>query len=349
MPSRRRTHRRSAGAAPRAAPGHAPRARPARPARRRRAPPRSRRTRSRGPPRAETSDRSRSRSEAGGCSSSSSARPTLARALSALSTPAVSSSADARRLAQLLDPSLEPRPLGHLEHELPTGRAKRLVDAGQHPAQPPRPVRGQQPDPLRIVRRAELLQREVERLARDHARLVLVEHAEVRVDRRLERVRLQQPVAEPVDRGDPGAVELTREIVPVELGEAAADPSAQLARGPFRVRDREHRVDREPAVADGAHEALDEDGRLSGACPGGDEHEPGRVDRRELLGVRRAGLLDHGHVRATRHIAHRSHQVGHGKPPFGSCWTSPERIRSTKRVACSFARSVCAQNSSSSR
>src|SRR6476661_186640 len=50
-----------------------------------------------------------------------------------------------RRLTQPLDPSLEPRPLGHLQHELPTRRAKRLVDAGQHPAQPPRPVGGQQP------------------------------------------------------------------------------------------------------------------------------------------------------------------------------------------------------------
>ena len=198
-------------------------------------------------------------------------------------------------------------------------------------------------------RRAELLEREVERLAREHAGLVLVEHAEVRVDRSLERVRLQEAVAEAVNRGDPGAVELTREVVPVELRESAANPAAQLACGPFRVRDREHRVDREAAVADGAHEALDEHGRLSGACAGGDEDEPGRVDRRELLRVRRAGFLDHGHVRATRQIDHRLHQVGHGNPPFGSCWTSPERIRSTKRVACSFARSVCAQNSSSSR
>ena len=130
------------------------------------------------------------------------------------------------RVPKLLNPRLEPGPLGHLERELPPGRAERLVDARQHAAQTPRAVRSEQPDPLGILRRAELLQREVERLARDHARLVLVEHAEVRVDRSLERMRLQQPVAEPVNRRDPGTVQLTREVVPVELGEAAADSCA---------------------------------------------------------------------------------------------------------------------------
>ena len=225
----------------------------------------------------------------------------------------------ARRLAELLDSSLEPRPLGHLEHELAPGRAERLVDARQHSAQAPRPVRGQEADALGIVRRAELLECEVERLAREHAGLVLVEHAEVRVDRCLERMRLQEAVAEAVNRGDPGAVELTGEVVPVELRETAADPAAQLTCGPFRVRDREHRVDRKPAFAHRPYEALDEHRRLSGACAGGDEDEPARVDRRELLGARRARFVDHRHVRATRHIAHRSHQVGHGNPPFGSC------------------------------
>ena len=162
-------------------------------------------------------------------------------------------------------------------------------------------------------------------------------------------MRLQQAVAEAVDRRDPRAVELAREIVAPELGEPLPDSSAQLTGRPLGVRDREHRVDRQAAIADRSHEALDEHRRLAGAGARGDEDEPARVDRRELLVVRGAGLLDHGHDRATRHIDHRSHQVGHGKPPFGSCRTSPERMRSTKWTACSFARSVCAQKASSSR
>ena len=191
-----------------------------------------------------------------------------------------------RRLAQLLDSSIEARPLRHLEHELAPGRAERLVDTRQHSAQAARSVRGQKPDALGIVRSTELLERDVERLAGEHAGLVLVEHAEVRVDRSLERVRLQEAVAEAVNRGDPGAVELTREVVSVELREAAADPAAQLTCGPFRVRDREHRVDRETAVADGAHEALDEHRRLSGAGAGGDEDEP--AARRSPRAARRS-------------------------------------------------------------
>ncbi len=253
------------------------------------------------------------------------------------------------RLPQLLDPRLEAGPLGDLEHELAAGGAERLVDAGQHPPQPAGAVGREQPGPLGVTRRAELLERGLERLAREHARLVLVEDPEVRVDAGLEGVRLQQSVAEAVNRRDPGAVELAGEIVPVELGQAAANPASQLAGRPLRVGDREHGLHRQPALAHGAGEPLDEHRRLPRPRPCGDEDEAGRVDRGQLLGVRGSGLLDDGHDLATRHIDDRSHQVGHGNPPFGSCWMSPERIRSTKRIACSFARSVCAQNSSSSR
>ena len=77
-------------------------------------------------------------------------------------------------------------------------------------------------------------------------------------------------------------------------------------------------------------EALDEHRRLAGPCPRRDEDEARRVDRGQLLGVRCSRVLDHGHDLATRHIDDRSHQVGHGKPPFGSCWMSPARMRSTK-------------------
>ncbi len=254
-----------------------------------------------------------------------------------------------RLLAQLLDPRLERRPGCDLEDEVPARRAQRLVDPGQHPPQPAHAVRGKQADPLGILGCAEGVERLLERLAGQHSRLVLVEHAEVRVDAGLEGVRLQQAVTEPVDRRDPGAVQLAREIVAPELREPPADSPAQLAGSPLGVRDRKHRVDGQAAVADRPDEALDEHGRLARARACRDEDEPARVDGGQLLFVRRLRHLDHGHDLATRHIDHRSHHVGQGNPPFGSCRTSPDRMRSTKRSACSFARSVWPQNSSSSR
>src|SRR4029079_14794035 len=94
-----------------------------------------------------------------------------------------------------LEPKLEPR------------RAKRLVHARQHPAQAPPAVRGEQPQP-RLVIAAELLQRRPEGLAAENTALAVVEHPEARVDPGRERMRLQEPVAEAVDRRDPGRVEL---------------------------------------------------------------------------------------------------------------------------------------------
>ena len=53
------------------------------------------------------------------------------------------------------------------------------------------------------------------------------------------------------------------------------------------------------------------------------------------------------HDRFTRQIGQSSHQVGQ-EPPRGSCRTSPSRIRSTTPTACSRARSIPPQKSSSS-
>jgi hypothetical protein len=103
-----------------------------------------------------------------------------------------------------------------------------------------------------------------------------------------------------VDRRDPGTVERPREIVAAELGQTLADPSAQLARGPLRVRDDEERVDVEAALADGLDEPLHEDGRLARPRPCGDEDDAGRVDRSGLLLAGRAQVGD-AHLR-TRHI-----------------------------------------------
>ena len=147
-----------------------------------------------------------------------------------------------------------------------------------------------------------------------------------------------------MDRRDPRAVELAREVVSAALGERRADPRAQLARGPARVRDHEDRVDVEPALGDRADDALDEHGRLAGSGPGGDEDLSPGLDRRELLLVQ----LVRAHPRSIRHIGHRSHHVGQS-PPRGSWWTSPSRIRPASAVAVSRADSTTPQKASSSR
>src|SRR5207244_12233784 len=142
---------------------------------------------------------------------------------------------------------------------------------------------------LRIPGRAEGLDRLLERLAGEHARLVLVQDAEVRIDPGLERMGLQQAMTEAVDRRDPGPVQLAREIVAVELAEPPPDSSAQLSGSALGVRDREHRVDRQASFANGTDEALDEHRRLARARTRGDEDEPARVDRGELFLVWRPG------------------------------------------------------------
>ncbi len=99
-----------------------------------------------------------------------------------------------------------------------------------------------------------------------------------------------------------------------------SSPAARL-----RVGDDEQRVDVEALVADRAHEALDEHGRLAGAGARGDEDAPAGLDRGGLLGI---------HARPTRHIDHSWHHAGHS-PPFGSWCTSPVLMRpaSTRAVS----------------
>ena len=152
-----------------------------------------------------------------------------------------------------------------------------------------------------------------ERLRAEHGRLRFVELAEARIEPGRERIGPEQAGAEAVDRRDPGAVELTGEVVPAALGERRADPGAELAGGTARVRDHEDRVDVESAIADRADDSLDEHGRLAGTCAGGDEHLSARLDGGELLRVE----LVAAHVRSIRHTVQRSHQLGHS-PPSGS-------------------------------
>ncbi len=244
-------------------------------------------------------------------------------------------------LAERLEAAAHIGGLAQLEHQRPPGGAQRLVDACQHLPQPAAPVHGEEPGALRLVDRAERLQRMTECLAAEHGSVLVVELVEPRVDPDGERMRAQQAGAEAVDRGDPRPVELTGEIGPPARGEGGTDARTQLPCGLARVGDDQDRADVEPLVAHGANEPLDEHRRLPRAGAGGHEHLAARLDRRALLVV-------HAHARGTLHIVQRSHQLGHS-PPFGSWATSPTRIRRAAESARSRAVSTWPQNCSSSR
>src|SRR5262249_49384796 len=169
--------------------------------------------------------------------------------------------------------------------------------------------------------------------------LGVVELTEARIEPGRERIRLQEPQAETVDRRDPRGVELAGEVRAAALRERGPDARAQLAGPAPRVRDHEDRVDVETAIAYGADEPLDKHGRLAGARTRGHEDLSRRLDGRPLLLV---------HGRAILQIVQRSHQCGQS-PPFGSCFTSPSRIRPATARAVPRARSTAAQSASSSR
>src|SRR5439155_14712407 len=113
---------------------------------------------------------------------------------------------------------------------------------------------------------------------------------EARIEPDGERVRAQQTRAEPVDGGDPGAVEPACEIVAAAVLQSGPDAGAQLARCLARVGDHEQRLDVEPLLTDRAHEALDEHRRLARPRTGGDEDLARRFDGRVLLGVQGRAL-----------------------------------------------------------
>ena len=246
-------------------------------------------------------------------------------------------------IAQRLDPLLQRRARARLEHELAPGRAKRRVDLHEHVAKTDSAVGREEPPALGLVGRAESLERCREGLGLEDQSLRLVQHAERGVDACGQRIGAEHAPAEAVDRGDPRAVELEREIGAAPLEQSRADAGAQLAGGPLRVRDHEDGVDVEPVVHDGPDESLDQHGGLARARPRRDEHVPVRVDRRALLVV---GKRRHG--RGFLQIGHRSHQCGQS-PPCGSCRTSPLRMRSTRPTAVRRASSTASSKSSGSR
>ena len=252
----------------------------------------------------------------------------------------------ARRRRRAQRDQVEPGRVAERELERSPRRPQRLVDAGEHPPQRLRAVDREQPQPLGLVPRAELRQRLVERLDQQHRRLGLVEHAKPRVEPGRERVLAKEPRAEAVNRRDPGAVELARQLRPAELGEPSADSRAQLGGRAVGVGDDEDRADVD-AGFDRADEALDEHGRLPRPRPGGDKDEPGRADGGGLLGSGRTLDRRRHYALFTRHIGASWHQDGH-VPSRGSWCTSPSRMRPTISRAASWARPTRAQKSSSS-
>src|SRR5207302_930525 len=105
-----------------------------------------------------------------------------------------------------------------LERELTPGRPQRLVDTGEHPAKPVGAVGRQEAQPVRMAVRAELVEGPPEGFAPQHRALRVVQLPEAWVEPGRERIGLEQPQAEAVNRRDPGAVELTGEIVSPALG-----------------------------------------------------------------------------------------------------------------------------------
>ncbi len=233
------------------------------------------------------------------------------------------------------------RRLADLEHERPAGRAQGLEDAGQHLPQP-RAVRrsraaGAAPDRFAAQNAASARSNASPRITAPCSSSSSWKRGSIPTANGCARrslaqkpwmVEIHAPSSSRASSGRP------------RVDERRPDPGAQLASRLARVGDHEHRVDVEPLLADGADEALDEDGGLARAGAGRDEDLAARLDRRDLL------LVHQG--RPTRHIVQRSHHEGHS-PPFGSCATSPARIRRAAVSACPRAVSTCPQNCSSSR
>ena len=108
----------------------------------------------------------------------------------------------------------------------------------------------------------------VEGVGGDALGLELVEHAEVRVDARAERVSAQHARAEAVDRRDPGRLGGAGVGAPAEIEKAPAHARPHLGRGLLGEGDGEDGVDCHAVLDHRLDEALHEHGGLAGAGPG---------------------------------------------------------------------------------
>ena len=191
--------------------------------------------------------------------------------------------------AQRVDRVLGARALTELEDEVAARRAERLVDAREHAPQPVGTVRREEPQPLRLSGRAELLQRALECLSSEHGCTRLLDLAEARIEPCGKGMRAQHATAEPVDGRDPRAVEIASEIGAAALAKSRADAAPKLTCRLARVRDHEDRLDVDAPLAHRPDVALDEHRRLPRSRARGDEDRALRVDGGQLLIVEPRG------------------------------------------------------------
>jgi hypothetical protein len=106
-----------------------------------------------------------------------------------------------------------------------------------------RHVRGEEPQPLRLSGRAEVLKRALECLPSEHGCSRLLDLAEARIEPCGKGMRAQHATAEAVDGRDPCAVQVASEIRAAALAESCADPAPKLTCRLARIRDHEDRLD----------------------------------------------------------------------------------------------------------
>ena len=125
----------------------------------------------------------------------------------------------------------------------------------------------------------------LEGLGAQRAGVALVEDGERRVQPCRDRIGLQHPHAEAVDRRDPCGLGGLCEVATAERDEARADALAQLARGLLGERDRQDRGGIDAVVDARAHEPLGQHARLARARVRGDDQPlVAPCDRARLLG-----------------------------------------------------------------
>ena len=282
--SRRRTRRRRARAAPAAGRGRARRAPRARPARSRSRASRKSSARS---PRASRPDRSTS------CSGFAPSLSAMFAAARCFSVAPGSSASELRRGVQLGEPFGDAVLLAELERQRPPGRPERLVDAGQHAAEPV----------ARYTSRAAGAARARAPRRTPPARARTPRRGAPPPGRR--RARGSAGRARPRTDGCAEGASRTRgwsrstprraacEVVAAALAQRGPDARAQLTRRLARVGDDEHRVDVEPLVAHRADEPLDQH---ASSCPS--RRRPRRTPRpwpRPLPAARGSWPLDPAH------------------------------------------------------
>ncbi len=152
-----------------------------------------------------------------------------------------------------------------------TAAAQLQVGLLDHPPHAIDAVSGDQVDCVDAIAGEQLAHGDRKGLVAQAPGQPLLDDREIGVEADGERMGAQQPGAEAVEGSDVRRLGVARSLAVAELQQAIAHALAQLARGALGERDREDPPGRNPIVADGRDEALDEHGRL--AAPGGSGNE----------------------------------------------------------------------------